>query len=71
MPVRRDMLSLVQMSCELADSLKFESIHRWDLSTPAAVVVATRTLPECRDGILAALDEIEDTVSDRVDELDF
>jgi putative nucleotidyltransferase with HDIG domain len=69
-PALRDMLSLVQISCELADSLTFESIHRWDVGKPAAVIEA-RALPECRDGILAALDGIENAIVAHAEALDF
>lgn len=64
------MLSLVQTSCELADSLRFESIHCWDVGTPAAVVDA-RALPECRDEILAALNGIENSINAHVEKLGF
>lgn len=65
-----DILSLVQTSCELADSLGFEAIHCWAVGKPAAVIEA-RTLPECRDGIVAALDEIESAINAHVEELEF
>ena len=68
--VGRNMVSLIQISCELADSFTFESIHRWDVGKPAAVVEA-RALPECRDDILAALDGIEKSIVAHVEALDF
>ena len=69
-PARRDILSLVQTSCELANSLGFEAIHCWAVGKPVAVIEA-RALPECRDEILAALDEIENTINAHVEELEF
>jgi HD-like signal output (HDOD) protein len=68
-PARRDLPTLVQISCELADSFTFESIHRWDVGTPAAVIEA-RALPECRDEMMSALAGIESTIIAHVAELD-
>jgi putative nucleotidyltransferase with HDIG domain len=69
-PGRRDLPSLVQISCELADSFTFESIHRWDVGTPTSIIEA-RALPDCRDEMMAALEGIENTIIAHVQGLEF
>jgi len=69
-PGHRDLPSLVHISCGLADSLMFESIHRRDVGTPTAVIEA-RALPECREAMMAALDGIDNAILAHLQQLEF
>jgi HD-like signal output (HDOD) protein len=69
-PAQRDIFSLVQTSCDLAGSLGFESVHCWDVDKPVAIIQA-RVPSECRDEVLAVLDNIQNTINAHVEELDF